>query len=86
MPELSRFHGLVIQMYYADHAPPHFHVRHQAGAAQIGIDDLRLMGGSLPPRQMSRVVQWADMHRQELIDAWAAAQRLEQPNKIEPLP
>ncbi|MEM1212039.1 MAG: DUF4160 domain-containing protein [Planctomycetota bacterium] len=86
MPELSRFYGIVIQMYFNDHAPPHFHARYQDQAAQIRIDDLGMMAGKLPPRILGLVVEWAAIHQEELLAAWAHAQASEMPERIDPLP
>lgn len=30
MPELSRFYGIIIRMFYGDHPPPHFHAVYKA--------------------------------------------------------
>ena len=53
MPELSRFFGIIIVMYYNDHEPPHFHARYGARKAKVRIDPPMLMGGDLPPRRRS---------------------------------
>jgi len=50
MPEISRFLGIVITMYFNDHNPPHFHVRYEDFRAIVGIDPLELREGHLPPR------------------------------------
>ncbi len=52
MPEVSRFYGIVVQIYYADHAPPHFHVTYVSDKALFSIETLALLGGSIPPRAM----------------------------------
>ena len=73
MPEISRFLGMLIRMYYDDHAPPHFHVRYGEHEAVIGIADFACIKGSLPPRAMGLVIEWAVTHRVELEDDWALA-------------
>ena len=50
MPEISRFFGMVIAMYYNDHAPPHFPVRYGRQKAVIGIDPIALLAGRLSPK------------------------------------
>jgi hypothetical protein len=50
MPEVSRFFGIVVQMYYADREPPHFHVRYSGQKAFIAIETPALLRGSLSPR------------------------------------
>jgi hypothetical protein len=50
VPEISRFFGIIIAMFYNDHAPPHFHARYGEQRAIIGIDSLTVLGGRLSPR------------------------------------
>jgi hypothetical protein len=49
MPEISRFLGIVITMYFNDHEPPHFHVRYGELRATFSIDALQVLDGQLPP-------------------------------------
>lgn len=86
MPELSRFYGIVIRMYYRDHPPPHFHASYAGQEAVIDIESLSIIGGTLPPRARGMVIEWATLHHQELRQAFQAAASLEAPEKIEPLP
>ena len=74
MPELSRFFGLVIFMFYNDHPPPHFHVRYGDQRAIIDIRTLAVLGGSgsHAPRALGLVTEWAALHQGELVDAWDA--------------
>lgn len=85
MPEVSRFYGIVIQIFFDDHNPPHFHARYGGAKAMIGIRDLALMEGKLPSRALGFVIEWADLHRDELLVAWDRAKRRESPGKIAPL-
>lgn len=62
MPEISRFLGIVITMYFNDHNPPHFHVRYEDFRAIVGIDSLELREGQLPPHVPGLVMEWAEMH------------------------
>jgi len=73
MPEISRFFGIVVTMYYNDHDPPHFHARYGSQKAQFAIDDFRLLSGGLSPRVRGLVVEWATMHQEELRGEWSAA-------------
>jgi hypothetical protein len=68
MPELSRFLGIVILMYYADHAPPHVHACYGDSIAVIDIATLGTFAGCLPPRVRGYVVEWASMHQEELLE------------------
>lgn len=75
MPRISEFFGIVIAMYYNDHAPPHFHAKYAEHEAQLVIETLEVMGGSLPRRALSLVLEWAALHRDELRVNWEAARR-----------
>jgi hypothetical protein len=86
MPEISRFYGIVIQMYYGDHPPPHFHVSYAGQVAKIDIDTLALIDGSLPARARGLVTEWASLHQDELREAFRKAASFEEPPKIAPLP
>lgn len=68
MPEISRFFGIVIAMFYNDHAPPHFHVRYGNERALIGIESLIVLEGRLSPRALGLVMEWASSHQTELLD------------------
>ena len=85
MPELSRFYGIIIRMYFDDHAPPHFHAAYGGEEAVVGIEALAVLHGHLPPRARGLVVEWASLHQAELREAWDQAKRLERPGKIAPL-
>jgi hypothetical protein len=50
MPEISRFYGIVIRMYYDDHPPPHFHAHYGEDEALINIHTMAIVAGQLPPR------------------------------------
>ena len=73
MPRVSEFFGIVITMYYADHAPPHFHASYAGQEALVGIDPLRLLRGGLPPRALALVAEWATRQRDALMDDWLRA-------------
>ena len=85
MPEISRFFGIIIAMYYKDHDPPHFHAKYAGQRASFAISDLRIIEGSLPRRAVSLVLEWAFEHRQELMENWQWAERGENLLKIQPL-
>jgi hypothetical protein len=85
MPEVSRFYGIIIQIYYGDHPPPHFHALYAGSVAKIAIESLDVIDGSLPRRALSLVLDWASIHQQELLAAFNRASALEAPGKIAPL-
>ena len=85
MPELSRFYGIIIGMYYDDHPPPHFHVQYGEHKAKVAIESLAVLRGYLPGRALGLVVEWASFHREELLSRWHAAENREELLRIEPL-
>jgi len=85
MPEICRFLGIVIAMYYNEHVPPHFHAKYGEYRAAFSIQDLKIIEGSLPKRVASLVLEWAFEHREELMNDWELAQKEEALKKIPPL-
>lgn len=75
MPELSRFYGIVIAMYYNDHEPAHFHVRYAGRTARFAIDTLELLDGPMPSRVVALVLEWASLHREQLRANWNLRKR-----------
>lgn len=73
MPEISRFLGIVIAMYFDDHNPPHFRARYGERKASILIKDFTVLEGTLPPRVMGLVIEWAAIHKTELLRDWENA-------------
>ena len=85
MPCISQFFGILIYMYYNEHAPPHFHAEYGGDEALYEIKTLQVYAGNLPRRVHNLVLEWADLHRQELLDEWQKARNGEPLDKIEPL-
>ena len=85
VPTISRFYGIVIRMYFSDHAPPHFHAVYADQEAVIAIASGAVLRGALPDRALRMVREWASIHRDELAN-WERTQVLEQPVPIAPLP
>lgn len=83
MPEVSRFLGIIITIYYNDHPPPHFHVRYNQQKALIDIENLSIIEGKLSPRILGLVIEWAAIHKAELLENWKLA-RLNTP--LMPIP
>jgi hypothetical protein len=84
VPELSRFLGIVIRMYYRDHAPPHFHAEY--GAFEIVVDiETGVVEGRFPPRATRHVLEWLDAHRDELRRDWELARAAKPLLPIAPL-
>jgi hypothetical protein len=86
MPEISRFYGITVKMYYGDHAPPHFHAEYGEDELVVQIDPVAELAGYLPRRATGMVLDWAIIHQAELLNAWQMAQTNQPPSKIDPLP
>jgi hypothetical protein len=85
MPEISRFLGIVIAMYYKEHEPPHFHAKYGNQTGIFSVVELELTEGSLPKRVISLVLEWAFEHRDELMEDWKLAMAKKPLRKIPPL-
>ena len=85
MPTLSTFYGIVIQMFWQEHPPPHFHALYAEYEALIDIRTLDVLEGSLPRRALGLVLQWAHAHRAELMEDWDLCRQRQPPKTIEPL-
>jgi hypothetical protein len=76
---------MVISIYFEDHNPPHFHVEYNEYEVVISINDLQVLKGSLPSRALGLVMEWADLHKSELMDNWNSVQENGKYIKIAPL-
>ena len=85
MPTISTFYGILIRMFFKDHAPPHFHARYGEFEAMIEIDTLAIIEGQLPRRALNLVQEGAMIHREELLEDWRLSRGNTPPTKIEPL-
>lgn len=85
MPQISRFFGIIIYMYFNDHSPPHFHAEYGDQEAVYTIETLEILRGSLPRRAHGMVVEWATLYRNELRENWELARQMQGLNRIEPL-
>lgn len=86
MPEISRFFGVVIRMYFDDHNPPHFHAEFQEHRAIIDKQNASLLDGYLPPKQLKQVQSWAILHKNELLENFVnLGKDFKSYNKIDPL-
>jgi hypothetical protein len=82
MPEISRFLGIVIAIFYRDHEPPHFHATYGGFEITVGILD-GIVQGRFPRRALGHVLEWLDLHRDELVANWERARARE---ALEPIP
>jgi hypothetical protein len=88
MPEVSRFLGIIVSIYWeadAQHHEPHFHVRYANYRASYGINPVVQLAGALPLRQQRLVEAWAELHQEELLNNWALAQQGRKVVRIEGL-
>lgn len=84
MPEISRFLGVVIAMYYDDHAPPHFHAKY--GDFEIVVDvQTGVVNGQFPRRALGHVLEWFALHRDDLMENWELARNRRPLRAIPPL-
>jgi hypothetical protein len=83
MPEISRFLGIIICMYYDDHNPPHFHAKYRNYEITIEIKS-GLIKGNFPTRALNAVLEWHKLHQEELMADWELAINDQPLNKIEP--
>jgi len=70
MPEICRFLGIIITMYFDEHNPPHFHVRYNEYRASFEISSLNVVAGSVPAKVRGLVEEWAELHKDELLRMW----------------
>jgi hypothetical protein len=85
MPTICVFYGVSIRMHWNEHAPPHFHAIYGEFEAVFRIDSLEMVDGSLPRRAQALTLEWASIHRAELLENWDRCATKRQPNRIPPL-
>jgi len=85
MPQISRFFGIIIFMYFDDHNPPHFHAHYGDFKAVISIANFALLEGKLPAKTLGLVVEWAVLHQEELMNNWRLMEESKPMLKIDPL-
>jgi hypothetical protein len=85
VPEISRFLGIVIAMYYREHAPPHFHARYRGLEVRVDIRTGDILSGRLASRAQRLVLEWWQLHRDELLEDWELAKERQPLKSIEPL-
>jgi len=85
MPQISRFFGIIVSMYFGDHNPPHFHAKYGKSEVLISLDDFSVLEGNIPQRALSMVIEWAALHKRELETNWQLVADYKLPEKIEPL-
>ena len=84
MPVISRFLGIIISMYWNDHAPPHFHAKYGDFEITVAIGS-GIIEGKFPPRAMKHVLEWHGLHTTDLMEDWELCRQAQQPRPIQPL-
>ena len=85
MPEICRFYGIIVALFYDEHNPPHFHARYGDYKVAVDIRSLIVLEGMFPPRALGMLIEWASQHKAELLKDWELARDGKPPEKIEPL-
>ncbi|MBA2671805.1 MAG: DUF4160 domain-containing protein [Gemmatimonadetes bacterium] len=85
MPIISRFYGIVIRIFYDDHAPPHFHASYAEHELIVGIAPIAILNGEAPSRVRSMVLEWSALHQAELLTNWECCHTGVVPSAIAPL-
>jgi hypothetical protein len=84
MPELSRFLGIVIGMFYREHGVAHFHAVYGEYEISVEVETGRVHG-QFPPRALKLVLEWSELHKSELLANWELAKQGQPLNRIAPL-
>jgi hypothetical protein len=85
MPELCRFFGIIIRMFFDEHDPPHFHAEYQGRKAVFDFNG-NILKGTLNSRTATKLVrEWVDLRLVELQEDWNLAKTGREIRKIEPL-
>lgn len=84
MPEISRFLGIIIRMYYRDHAPPHFHAEY--GEYEVTVEiTTGVVTGHFPRRALKAVLEWYEINKEALLRDWELAEQRKPLEPIQPL-
>lgn len=70
MPEITRFYGIIIKLFFSDHPPPHFHAVYGEHVGLFDIETLEMIEGDLPNRAVKLILEWANMYKDELKTMW----------------
>ena len=85
MPEVSRFYGIKIYIFFNDHNPPHFHAKYGEFEILVNINNLSVLYGKFPSRALGLTIEWASLHQEELKTLWLKIREGRGVGKIEPL-
>ena len=85
MPTICIFRGIKIYMNWREHKPPHFHAKYGSDEVAISINDIEVLEGSLPNKQLKMLLGWTALHQEELLENWQLAEQKQDLFPIEPL-
>jgi Domain of unknown function (DUF4160) len=75
VPEIRRFGGFKLLMFFQDENPPHVHIRGAGFAAKIRISNRDVLAGEAPNRVLKQARRWIEEHQAELLALWDEFQR-----------
>ena len=84
MPEISRFLGIIIAMFYQAHVPPYIHAKYGEFEITVTIES-GLVSGQFPKRALAHVLEWHGLHKKELLENWQLAEERKPLKPISPL-
>jgi len=85
MPTICMFRGIIIYLNYLEHQPPHSHAEYGEYECSITINDIEMLSGQMPNKQLKMIFGWAALHQDELHEEWYLAQTHKELFPIEPL-
>ena len=85
MPTISMFRGIKVSLYWSDHMPPHFHASYGSSNIIVAIEELEVLDGTMPAKQLKMLLGWAAFHQEELRENWELARERQELFAIEPL-
>ena len=85
MPTISMFRGIKIYINWREHRPPHFHATYGGDEVIVSINELEVIEGSIPHKQLKMLLGWEAFHQEELLENWALAEKMQELFPIEPL-
>ena len=85
MPTICIFRGIKIYMNWREHQPPHFHAKYGSDEVAISINDIEVLEGSLPNKQLKMLLGWTALHQEDLLENWQLAEQKQDLFPIEPL-
>lgn len=85
MPTICMFRGIKIYINWREHQPPHFHAKYGSDEVAISINDIEVLEGSLPNKQLKMLLGWTALHQEELLENWQLAEQKQDLFPIEPL-